>query len=104
MVTARSCPPWTRTVQQCGSNRTETLQRRQDPLTGHKAVPDGPKQRWPLDFVTDAFNDGQRSRILAFLDYHTHETLALVAETSLSGLRVIRELNYVIFARETGVR
>ncbi len=63
------------------------------------AVPDGPNQRWSLDFVSDAFTDGRRFRILAIVDDHTRENLALVADTSLSGLRVTRELNRVIAER-----
>lgn len=59
-------------------------------------VPDGPNQRWSLDFVSDAFTDGRRFRILAVVDDHTRENLALVADTSLSGLRVSRELDRII--------
>lgn len=51
-------------------------------------VPDGENQRWSLDFVSDAFTDGRRFRILAVVDDHTRENLALIADTSLSGLRV----------------
>jgi len=62
-------------------------------------VPDGPNQRWSLDFVSDAFTDGRRFRIFAVADDFTRENLALVADTSLSGLRVTRELNRVISKR-----
>ncbi len=62
-------------------------------------VPDGPNQRWSLDFVSDALTDGRRFRILAVVDDFTRENLALVADTSLSGLRVTRELDRVIFDR-----
>ena len=31
-------------------------------------LPDGPNQRWSLDFVSDAFPDGRRFRILAVVD------------------------------------
>ena len=64
-------------------------------------LPDGPNQRWSLDFVSDAFTDGRRFRILAGVDDHTRENLALVADTSLSGLRVTRELGRVIAERGT---
>ena len=46
-------------------------------------LPDGPNQRWSLDFVSDAFTDGRRFRILAVVDDFTRENLALVADTSL---------------------
>ena len=32
------------------------------------ALPQGPNQRWSLDFVSDAFTDGRRFRILAVVD------------------------------------
>jgi putative transposase len=40
------------------------------------------------------------SRVLTVVDDHTRECLALVADTSLSGLRVVRELDTVIARRE----
>tara|TARA_B100000683_G_scaffold221945_1_gene219329 strand:+ start:1001 stop:1936 length:936 start_codon:yes stop_codon:yes gene_type:complete len=63
------------------------------------ALPQGPNQRWSLDFVSDAFTDGRRFRILAMVDDFTRECLCLVADTSLSGIRVARELDAVIAAR-----
>lgn len=59
------------------------------------AVPQGVNQRWSLDFVSDALADGRRFRILAVVDDFTRECLALVADTSLTGLRVIRELDRI---------
>lgn len=48
------------------------------------ALPQGPNQRWSLDFVSDALACGRRFRILAVVDDFTRECLALVADTSLS--------------------
>ena len=62
-------------------------------------VPQAPNQRWSLDFVSDALNSGRRFRGLAVVDDFTRECLALVADTSLSGLRVGRELDRVIELR-----
>ena len=62
-------------------------------------MPDGPNQRWSLDFVSDALTDGRRFRVHAVVDVHTRENLALLADTSLSGLRVTRELDRVIADR-----
>jgi putative transposase len=59
-------------------------------------VPDRANARWSLDFVSDAFTDGRRFRVLAVIDDHTRECLALIADTSLSGARVVRELDAVI--------
>lgn len=55
-----------------------------------------PNQRWSLDFVSDQMTDGRRFRILTVIDNCTRECLALVADTSLSGGRVARELNDII--------
>lgn len=59
-------------------------------------LPSGPNTRWSLDFVSDVFGIGRRFRILAVIDDFTRECLALVADTSLSGLRVARELDDLI--------
>ena len=63
------------------------------------AMPRDVNQRWSLDFLSDALGDGRRFRILAIVDDFTRECLALVADTSLSGLRVARELDILIAAR-----
>ena len=63
------------------------------------AIPRGPNQRWSMDFVSDVMTDGRRFRILAVVDDFTRECLCLVADTSLSGLRVARELDAVITSR-----
>ncbi len=55
-------------------------------------IPQGRNQRWSLDFVSDALVDSRRFRILAVVDDFTRECLALVVDTSLSGVRVAREL------------
>ena len=56
-------------------------------------------QRWSLDFVSDQISDGRRFRILAVVDDCTRECLGLVADTSISGLRVARELDNIIRQR-----
>jgi putative transposase len=63
------------------------------------ALPQGANQRWSLDFLSDAFCDGRRFRILAIVDDFTRECLTLVADTSLPGLRVVRELDALIATR-----
>ncbi|MEM8575865.1 MAG: IS3 family transposase [Pseudomonadota bacterium] len=62
-------------------------------------LPDGPNQRWSLDFVSDAFTDCRRFRVLAVVDDFTRECLALVPDTSISGHRVARELDASIARR-----
>ena len=56
-------------------------------------------QRWSLDFVSDQMTDGRRFRILTVIDNCTRECLALIADTSLSGGRVARELDLIIAQR-----
>ncbi len=62
-------------------------------------LPQGPNQRWSLDFVSDTLTDSRRFRMLAVVDDFTRECIALVADTSLSGTRVGRELDTVITRR-----
>ena len=59
-------------------------------------VPLRSNERWSLDFVSDQMLDGRRFRILAVVDDATRECLALVADTSLSGARVARELDAIV--------
>jgi putative transposase len=63
------------------------------------ALPQGPNQRWSLDFLSDAFSNGRRFRILAIVDDFTRECLALIPDTSLPGRRVARELDVLIASR-----
>lgn len=55
--------------------------------------------RWSLDFVSDALNCGRRFRILTVVDDFSRECLGLVVDTSLSGVRVARELDRIIAVR-----
>lgn len=48
--------------------------------------------RWSLDFVHDQLACGRRFRVLNVIDDVTRECLAAVADTSISGHRVAREL------------
>ncbi len=59
----------------------------------------GINDRWSLDFVHDQLTDGRRFRILAVVDDATRECLGLVADTSISGARVARELDRIVVAR-----
>src|SRR5271169_1782826 len=58
-----------------------------------------PNARWSLDFVHDQLSNGSRFRILNILDDVTKECLAAVPDTSISGKRVVRELDAVIARR-----
>jgi putative transposase len=86
-----------------GEERLQVRQRRgRKRATGTRVsmtIPQGPNQRWSLDFVSDVFAQGRRFRVLAVVDDFTAECLCLIADTSLSGLRVARELDSVIASR-----
>jgi putative transposase len=58
-----------------------------------------PDERGSLDFVSDQLACGRRFRILAIFDDCSRECLAAVADTSLSGARVARELDRLIATR-----
>lgn len=60
------------------------------------AIPQGPNQRWSLDFVSDVLSWGRRFRVLAVVDDFTREALALVVDSSIPGGRVVRELEALI--------
>jgi putative transposase len=59
------------------------------------AVPQDRNLRWSLDFVADTLVSGRRFRILTLVDDFTRECLTLVVDTSLTGLRVARELDRI---------
>lgn len=59
------------------------------------AIPQGPNQRWSLDFVSDSLSCGRRFRILNVIDDFSRECLAAVVDTSISGERVGRELDRI---------
>ena len=63
-------------------------------------IPQGSNQRWSLDFVSDVFADGRKFRVLGVIDDFTAECIGLVADTSLSGLRVTRELDAIAARRK----
>jgi len=54
---------------------------------------DLPNQIWSLDFVSDALACGRKLRLLGIEDQFAREGLSLVVDTSLPGLRVVRELD-----------
>lgn len=56
---------------------------------------DSINQIWSLDFMSDAFTDGRRFRVLGVLDQCSRECLTLVADTSMPGLRVVRGLRHL---------
>lgn len=47
---------------------------------------------WAMDFVSDALVFGRRLKCLNIVDIHTREVVAIVADTSISGHRVVQKL------------
>jgi putative transposase len=58
-----------------------------------------PNARWSVDFVHDQLGCGRQLRILNVVDDVTKECLAAVADTSISGRRVARELGALVERR-----
>ncbi len=58
-----------------------------------------PNARWSVDFVHDQFACGRQFRILNIVDDVTRECLAAIADISISGRRVARELTALIKRR-----
>jgi|TARA_B110000908_G_C10115743_1_gene385190 putative transposase len=55
-----------------------------------------PGERWSLDFVSDTFDASRKFRMLAVNDDCCREKLCLMADTSISGARVARELDALV--------
>lgn len=60
---------------------------------------DRPNTRWSLDFVHDQMSCGRRFRVLNVVDDVTKECLAAIPDVSISGRRVVRELDRLIERR-----
>jgi putative transposase len=124
----QTAPPEAKTPRRFGYLRLRALLRREGHVVNHKKLfllyreeklavcrlsgrkraigkrgplvkPRAPKECWALDFVSDQLTDGRRFRILTVVDICTRECIGLVADTSLSGQRVVRELDRIIADR-----
>jgi putative transposase len=62
-------------------------------------IPQDQNLRWSLDFVMDTLVSGRRFRILTLVDDFTRECRGLVADTSLTAPRVVRELDRILELR-----
>src|SRR5258708_27070034 len=58
-----------------------------------------PNERWSMDFVSARLVDGRWFRTLTVLDLYTRESLALVADRSLTGVKVAATLSRVLQRR-----
>ena len=64
-----------------------------------RIVPSRPGERWSLDFVSDSLAEGRKFRALCIVDDFSRESLAIVADFSLPGARVVRELDRLVSTR-----
>lgn len=55
-----------------------------------------PNARWSLDFVSDTFGPSRRFRALCVVDDCARDCVGFIADTSISGARVVRELDAMI--------
>jgi putative transposase len=62
-------------------------------------APTRPNERWSMDFVSARLADGRWFRTLTVLDLYTRESLALVADRSLTGLKVAGALTGILAQR-----
>ena len=58
-------------------------------------APGGPNERWSMDFMSDSLSDGRRFRVLTVVDDFTRESVATLVDTSITGERVIRTLEWL---------
>lgn len=56
-----------------------------------------PNERWSMDFVSDSLSTGRRFRTLNVVDECTRECLAIEVDFSLTGKRVVRVLDRLIW-------
>jgi putative transposase len=62
-------------------------------------APTRPNERWSMDFVSARTVDGRWFRTLTVIDVYTREALALVADRSLTGIKVAAALTPLIGRR-----
>jgi putative transposase len=58
-----------------------------------RAVPGAANEVWAMDFISDQLFDGRPFRILAVVDGHTREALAIVPRASFRAYRVVEVLD-----------
>jgi putative transposase len=55
-------------------------------------APTAPRQQWTMDFTQDSLANGRQFRTLNVIDTFTRECLLIAADHSITGPRVVREL------------
>jgi putative transposase len=62
-------------------------------------APKRANERWSMDFVQDATQNGRKIRVLNVIDDYTRECLSIEVDTSLTGARVTRVLDQIVDMR-----
>jgi len=62
-------------------------------------LPIGPNMTWSMDFMHDTLTSGQKFRTLNIIDDFNREVLSITIDTSISGKRVVRELQKLLVWR-----
>jgi len=81
------------------SVRTKKRRKRASHCRVAPEPPSAPNQRWGMDFIADALDDGRRFRALTIVDVFTRECLAIEADLSLPARRVTAVLNRLAVTR-----
>jgi len=64
-----------------------------------RVVPHQPNESWSMDFMSDSLADGRVFRLLNIVDDCTRESPAMVVAFSITGQRVVRELERLRLVR-----
>jgi putative transposase len=85
---------------QVRTKRRKKLYRPRVPMV----VPDGPNQRWSVDFVSDQLANSRRFRVFNIVDDYSRELVHQVVDFSISGARLARELDQLAERRPLPAR
>lgn len=75
----------------CRKRKRRAMPTRREPLT----LPEGPNERWSMDFMHESLANGRKIRIFNLIDDFTRECLVSEVDTSLSGERICRVLDWL---------
>src|SRR4051794_12342648 len=80
------------------SLRLKSPKKRVSGLRGPKPIATRPDECWSMDFMADRLVDGQRFRVLTFVDNVSRVSPAIVADHRLTGERVVEVLEGLLAA------
>jgi len=81
------------------SLRNKRRRKRYAGLRVIQPAPSKPQQRWSMDFMADQLMDGRRLRLLNIVDDFSRECIAIEADRSLTGHRVVSVLERIAQTR-----